>query len=119
MNKFGVVGNCSFAKSILILLIVLMFSISAYNEGQHYLRLSSLPVSSSLNLPRIDSVIVTPPDVSDDATLESLEPLWIALEDAVGRGEVVSIGLADVSYQLFRELYSWAKVRSAVQFRMH
>lgn len=68
-------------------------------------------VSSSLNLPRIDSVIVTPPDVSDDATLESLEPLWLALEDAVGRGEVVSIGLADVSYQLFRELYSWAKVK--------
>lgn len=57
-------------------------------------------------------MIVTPPDVSDDATLESLEPLWVALEDAVGRGEVMSIGLADVSYQLFRDLYTWAKVGS-------
>lgn len=71
---------------------------------------SSLLVSSSLNLPRIDLVIVTPPDVSDDATLESLEPLWMALEDAVGRGEVLSLGLADVSYQLFQDLYNWAKV---------
>lgn len=68
-------------------------------------------VSSSLNLPRIDLVIVTPPDVSDDATVESLEPLWKALEDAVGRGEVLSLGLADVSYQLFRDLYNWAKVK--------
>lgn len=65
---------------------------------------------SSLNLPRVDLVIVTPPDVSDDATLESLEPLWRALENAVGQGEVLSLGLADVSYQLFRDLYNWAKV---------
>ena len=77
--------------------------------------LLSLVVSSSLNLPRIDLVIVTPPDVSDDATLESLEPLWRALEDAVGRGEVLSLGLADVSYQLFSDLYNWAKVRLPIQ----
>ncbi|KAG0710889.1 hypothetical protein GWK47_021851 [Chionoecetes opilio] len=50
----------------------------------------SLPVSSSLNLARIDLVIVTPPDVSDDATLESLEPVWGALEAAVRRGDVMS-----------------------------
>ncbi|KAG0713305.1 Glutamate--cysteine ligase regulatory subunit [Chionoecetes opilio] len=68
-------------------------------------------VSSSLNLARIDLVIVTPPDVSDDATLESLEPVWGALEAAVRRGDVMSLGLADVSYQLFRDLFNWAKVK--------
>lgn len=73
-------------------------------------------VSSGLDLPCIDSVIVTPPDVSDDATLESIEPVWQALEDAVDRGAVTAIGLADVSSQLFTELYKWAKVKpSTVQ----
>ncbi|KAG7172546.1 glutamate--cysteine ligase regulatory subunit-like [Homarus americanus] len=68
-------------------------------------------VTTGLDLPHIDSVIVTPPDVSDDATLESLEPMWQALEDAVNRGVVTGIGLADVSTRLFTELYEWAKVK--------
>nr|XP_053639021.1 glutamate--cysteine ligase regulatory subunit-like [Cherax quadricarinatus] len=76
-------------------------------------------VSTGLDLPCIDLVIVTPPDVSDDATLESLEPMWQGLEDAVSRGTVASIGLADVSTKLFTELYEWAKIKpSAVQVNL-
>ncbi|XP_066946067.1 glutamate--cysteine ligase regulatory subunit [Macrobrachium rosenbergii] len=73
-------------------------------------------VITGLQLPRIDTVIVTPPDVSDDATLQYLEPVWRALEEAVANGTVVDIGLADVSARLFMELYEWAEVKpSTVQ----
>lgn len=68
-------------------------------------------VSKVLDLPCIDLVIVTPPDVSDDATLESLAPMWQALENSVTNGAVTAIGLADVSTSLFTELYEWAKIK--------
>ncbi|KAK7080385.1 hypothetical protein SK128_004082 [Halocaridina rubra] len=76
-------------------------------------------VTSGLELPHIDTVIVTPADISDDVTLKYLEPVWLALENAVVRGTVVDIGLADVSTRLFRELYEWAKVKpSTVQVNL-
>ncbi|KAK3871530.1 hypothetical protein Pcinc_023336 [Petrolisthes cinctipes] len=68
-------------------------------------------MSSTLKLPQLDSVIVTPPDVSDDVTREALEPVWQTLEAAVDRGVVASIGLADVSPHLFADIYTWAKVK--------
>ncbi|XP_063608555.1 glutamate--cysteine ligase regulatory subunit-like [Penaeus indicus] len=68
-------------------------------------------VCDGLDLPSIDSVIVSPPDVSDDVTLASLEPMWRALEDAVDRGAVKAIGLADIPVRALVELYEWAKVK--------
>ena len=67
-------------------------------------------MTKGLELPQIDTVIVTLPDVSDDVTLEYLEPVWLALEEAVRNGSVAYIGLADVSSRLFMELFEWAKV---------
>lgn len=68
-------------------------------------------MTAGLELPRIDTVIVTPPDISDDVTLKYMEPVWRALEDAVAGGTVGDIGLADVSTRLFMELYEWAKIK--------
>ncbi|XP_018007404.1 glutamate--cysteine ligase regulatory subunit [Hyalella azteca] len=59
----------------------------------------------------IESVIVAPPDVSDDSPLQDLIPTWRALEGAVHDGIVSHIGIADASYRLFKELYEWAEVK--------
>jgi diketogulonate reductase-like aldo/keto reductase len=58
----------------------------------------------------IQSVIVAPPDVSDDSPLQDLIPTWRALEGAVHDGIICHIGIADASYRLFKELYEWAEV---------
>lgn len=57
---------------------------------------------------------MTPPDVSDDVTREALEPVWQTLEAAVDRGMVASIGLADISPDLFTDIYQWARVSNVL-----
>ena len=58
----------------------------------------------------IHSLIIAPPDVSDDFTLECLAPIWEVLEEGVETGAIVNIGISDISVELFKELYEWAKV---------
>ena len=59
-------------------------------------------------------MIIAPPDVSDDFALEDLMPVWRVLEDAVKTGLVVTIGISDISSELFKKLYEWATVSFVV-----
>ncbi|KAB7496985.1 Glutamate--cysteine ligase regulatory subunit, partial [Armadillidium nasatum] len=77
----------------------------------------SLPLDGMKNelcMDKLHTVIIIPPDVSDDVPLDDLKPVWEALEVAVSDGEVGSIGVADLSPQLFKELYEWAEVKPAI-----
>jgi len=58
----------------------------------------------------IESVIVSPPDVSDDVCLADIMDTWRMLETAVESGMVARLGIADISNRLFQDLYKWAKV---------
>jgi len=68
---------------------------------------------------RVESVIISPPDVSDDAPLRDLIVTWTALEAAVDEGLVKHVGIADVSWSLFKQLYDWARVKpSTIQVNL-
>ncbi|KAL7642874.1 UNVERIFIED_CONTAM: hypothetical protein RMT77_006162 [Armadillidium vulgare] len=71
-------------------------------------------LKNELCMDKLHTVIIIPPDVSDDVPLDDLKPVWEALEVAVSDGEVGSIGIADLSPQLFKELYEWAEVKPAI-----
>lgn len=71
-------------------------------------------ISANLHLSCLGTLIVVLPDISDDVTLESLQSMWVALEAAVEKGTVQSLGLADIPYRLLTELYEWAKIKPSV-----
>jgi len=69
---------------------------------------------------RLESVILSPPDVSDDAALADIGDAWRALEAAVDEGVVRHCGIADVSGRLFKQLYDWARVKpSTIQVNLN
>lgn len=76
-------------------------------------------VLANISRERIESVIVAPPDVSDDVTLSDVTELWRSLEEAVQEGKVCRIGIADVSSRLFKQLYEFATVKpSTIQVNL-
>ncbi|MCL4130322.1 UNVERIFIED_CONTAM: hypothetical protein GTU68_053337, partial [Idotea baltica] len=62
----------------------------------------------------LHTVIVIPPDVSDDLDLEELKPVWETLQCFVASGDVTTLGIADVNPSLFKELYDWAEVKPSI-----
>ena len=72
-----------------------------------------------LRMINLNTVIIAPPDVSNDLTIKKLAPVWCALEDAVQRGQITNIGIADISPDLFKELHMWAKVSGKLSKQYH
>jgi len=61
-----------------------------------------------LNVSFIETVILSVPD--DQRSLEHIQPLWLAIEEAVSQQRVYSVGISDLSKVQLEELYNWATV---------
>ncbi|XP_076280818.1 glutamate-cysteine ligase modifier subunit [Lasioglossum baleicum] len=66
-------------------------------------------VCSYLNTNAIDSLVIAYSGKED--LLSSLKQLWVGVEEYVGLGKLSSVGLSDVSTNLFIDLFQWANVK--------
>ncbi|XP_076641543.1 glutamate-cysteine ligase modifier subunit [Halictus rubicundus] len=66
-------------------------------------------VCSYLNTNAIESLVIAYSGKED--LLSSLKQLWIGVEEYVGLGKLSSVGLSDVSTNLFIDFFQWANVK--------
>jgi len=71
-------------------------------------------VMGELNVSFIETVILSVPD--DQRSLEHIQPLWLAIEEAVSQQRVYSVGISDLSKVQLEELYNWATVLLTYKF---
>lgn len=72
-----------------------------------------LLVCNALNISAIESLVIAYSDKeSPEELLTSLKHLWTGVEEYVKIGKLSSVGLSDISTNVFIDLFQWATVRS-------
>ncbi|XP_076050312.1 glutamate-cysteine ligase modifier subunit [Oratosquilla oratoria] len=90
-----------------------------YSSDASLLSKSIDTILKEYKVQQVESLILALPSLGEDPSLQDVQGMWRAMEKMVDSGKVTNIGIADVSTQLFMDLYAWAMVKpSTVQVNL-